>query len=169
MSALAALAAQAGIKLVEKVLTKRLGDEGGQLATDVVAHVAQRAGVLPADLEPLAENEPGRVIAAMRDVEPIIPELLAHEAEMFRLRLAAEETEPFWMRAWRPGMMYLIGFLWLWNIVLLHVANAIWRIALPPAPWDVLMTLTGTYAALYMGGHTVLRAIGAAGGKAGSK
>jgi hypothetical protein len=165
MSALAALAAQAGIKFVEKALTKRIGDECGQLAGDVLAHVAQRAGVVPDDLEALAESEPGRVIEAMRDVEPMVPELLAHEVEMFRLRLASEETEPYWMRAWRPGMMYLIGFLWLWNIVILHVANAIWKVALPPAPWDVLMTLTGTYAALYMGGHTVLRAIGKAGNK----
>jgi hypothetical protein len=165
MSGLASLAAHAGITMVEKVLTGRLGDEGGQLASDLVAHIARRAGVLPADLDPLVEQEPGRVIEAMRDVEPVVPELLAHEVEMFRARLAAEETEPYWMRAWRPGMMYLIGFLWLWNIVILHVANAIWKIALPPAPWDVLMTLTGTYAALYMGGHTVLRAIGKAGGK----
>lgn len=165
MSVLAGLAAQAGITIVEKVLTKRLGDEGGQVATDMVAQIARRAGVLPDDLEALVETEPGRVITAMREVEPVVPELLTHELEMFRARLAAEETEPYWMRAWRPGMMYLIGFLWLWNIVLLHVANAIWKISLPPAPWDVLMTLTGTYAALYMGGHTVLRAIGKAGGK----
>lgn len=165
MSALAGLAAQAGIKMVEKVLTKRLGDESGQVASDLVAHIAKQAGVLPGDLERTAEAEPGRVIEAMRSAEPFVPEMLTHELEMFRARLAAEETEPYWMRAWRPGMMYLIGFLWLWNIVALHVANAIWKIALPPAPWDVLMTLTGTYAALYMGGHTVLRAIGKAGSK----
>lgn len=165
MSVLAGLAAQAGIKMVERVLTKRLGDDAGAVAGDVLAQVATRAGVTPPELEALAETEPGRVIEAMRQTEPVVPELLAHEVEMFRLRLAAEETEPYWMRAWRPGMMYLIGFLWLWNITLLHVANAVWKVALPPAPWDVLMTLTGTYAALYMGGHTVLRAIGKAGDK----
>lgn len=165
MSVLAGLAAQAGIKMVERVLTQRLGDDAGAVAGDVLAQVATRAGVTPPELEALAETEPGRVIEAMRQTEPVVPELLAHEVEMFRARLAAEEAEPYWMRAWRPGMMYLIGFLWLWNIVILHVANAIWKIALPPAPWDVLMTLTGTYAALYMGGHTVLRAIGKAGDK----
>jgi hypothetical protein len=165
MSVLAGLAAQAGIKMVDKVLSKRLGDDAGALAADVLAHIAERAGVTPPELEALAETEPGRVIEAMRQTEPVVPELLAHEVEMFGLRLAAEETEPYWMRAWRPGMMYLIGFLWLWNITLLHVANAVWKVALPPAPWDVLMTLTGTYAALYMGGHTVLRAIGKAGDK----
>ncbi len=165
MSALAGLAAQAGIKMVEKVLTKRLGDDAGAVAGDVLAHIATRAGVTPDELDGLAETEPGRVIDAMRQTEPVVPELLALEVEMFRARLQAEETEPYWMRAWRPGMMYLIGFLWLWNITLLHVANAVWKVALPPAPWDVLMTLTGTYAALYMGGHTVLRAIGKAGDK----
>lgn len=165
MTALAGLAAQAGITMVGRVLSKRLGDDTGQVAADVLSHIAQKAGVPVDELETLAEGNPGRVIDAMRATEPVVPELLALEVEMFRARLQAEETEPYWMRAWRPGMMYLIGFLWLWNIVMLHVANAIWKIALPPAPWDVLMTLTGTYAALYMGGHTVLRAIGKAGEK----
>lgn len=165
MSVLASLAGQAGIRMVERVLTKRLGDEAGQVAADVLSHVAERAGVEVGALEDLATNEPGRVIDAMRAAEPVVPELLAHELAMFRARLAAEETEPYWMRAWRPGMMYLIGLFWAWNIILLHVANAIWKIALPPAPWDILIALTGMYIGLYMGGHTLLRAIGKAGGK----
>ena len=59
------------------------------------------------------------------------------------------------MRAWRPLGMYLIGFLWLWNVVLLHVANAIWKIALPPVEFAVLLQISAIYMGLYMGGHTV--------------
>jgi hypothetical protein len=51
--------------------------------------------------------------------------------------------------------MYLLGFFWTWNIVLLHVANAIWKVALPPVPFDQLLALTGIFMALYMGGHTL--------------
>jgi len=40
-------------------------------------------------------------------------------------------------------------------VVILHVANAIWRIALPPIDLGVLLSLTGIYTAFYMGGHTV--------------
>ena len=74
--------------------------------------------------------------------------------------LAAEQDEPLWARMWRPGGMYLIGFLWLWNAVILHVANAIFKIALPPMPWDILMGLSSLYFALYMGGHTVKDLVG---------
>jgi hypothetical protein len=40
-------------------------------------------------------------------------------------------------------------------VMLLHVANAIWKIALPPMPWDQLIYFSGLYMGLYMGGHTV--------------
>jgi hypothetical protein len=52
-------------------------------------------------------------------------------------------------------MMWLLAFLWMWNIVILHVANAIWKIALPPTDFTVLLGLTSVYMALYMGGHTL--------------
>ena len=38
---------------------------------------------------------------------------------------------------------------------LVGVANAIFKIALPPAPWDMLMGFTALYLSPYMGGHTV--------------
>lgn len=168
MSVIAALAGQAGMKLINKVLTDKLGDTGGELAGAVLSDIAQRAGLPVEALEAEAQGNPGRIIDAMREVEKSAPDLVAmHAAEVqYQLaRLQLEETEPYWMRAWRPGMMYLIGFFWAWNITILHVCNAIWRIALPPAPWDILITLTGMYIGLYMGGHTLLRALGKAGGK----
>lgn len=61
--------------------------------------------------------------------------------------------------------MYLLGFLWLWNLVILHVANAAWKIALPPLDTANLLALTGLFLSLYMGGHTVLRALGKTGDK----
>lgn len=168
MSVLATIAGQAGMTVIRSVLSEKLGDRGGELAAVVVGEIAKRAGVEPDALQALSESEPGRVIEAMREVEKITPELVAlyaHEVQYQLARMKAEETEPYWMRAWRPGMMYLLGFFWAWNIVILHVANAIWKIALPPAPWDILITLTGMFMGLYMGGHTLLRALGKAGGK----
>ena len=80
-------------------------------------------------------STPGRVMEAMREVEKMTPEIVAaYEADL-RLSLAtieAEKGDPAWARAWRPGWMYLLGFLWLWNLVGLHMANAFWKIALPP-------------------------------------
>lgn len=158
MSPLAAIALNAGLPIVEKVLSGRLGDAGGQLATQVIRSIAESAGVTPASLEPLAEAEPGRVIDAMREVERKSPEMMAlyaADAQLQLAALAADQDEPLWARLWRPLGMYFIMALWLWNAVILHVANAAWKIALPPMPWDILLGLSGLYFSLYMGGHTV--------------
>jgi hypothetical protein len=130
--------------------------------------IAGRLAESPETLEVLAEQNPGRVIDAMREVERVAPEILAAYDRDLQLQMAmleAEQGEPSWHKAWRPGWMYLLGFLWLWNLVLLHVANAIWKIALPPLPTTDLLALTGMFLALYMGGHTVLRLMGKAGDK----
>ncbi|MDO9639669.1 MAG: 3TM-type holin [Pseudotabrizicola sp.] len=168
MSVLATIALQAGLPLVERILSRKLGDAGGQLAGDVIRSIAGRLTEQPENLEALAEANPGRVIDAMREVERAAPEILAAYDRDLQLQMAvmaAEQGEPTWHRAWRPGWMYLLGFLWLWNLVLLHVANAVWKFALPPLPTTDLLALTGMFLALYMGGHTVLRLMGKAGEK----
>ena len=168
MSALVALALQAGFPVIEKLLTKKLGDANGQLAAQVIRTIADRAGVVPEQIELAASEQPGRVIDAMREVERMTPEIVglyASEVQLSQAALAAEQADPAWMRAWRPGWMYLLGFLWLWNLVLLHIANAVWKIALPPLPTTDLLALTGLFLSLYMGGHTVLRALGKSGDK----
>lgn len=168
MSALAAIALQAGLPIIERILANKLGDANGNLAATVIRAVAERAGATPETLDAVAAETPGRVIDAMREVERVSPEILAAYDRDLQLQLAAleaEQDEPTWHKAWRPGWMYLLGFLWLWNLVLLHVANAVWKIALPPLPTTDLLALTGMFLALYMGGHTVLRLMGKAGEK----
>lgn len=155
---LAALAASAGIKLVEKILSRKLGDDGGELAATVLRDIAARAGVEVGQLDAMVDDNPGPLITAMREVEKAAPEMVAlysAEVQLQMARLQAEQDEPVWMRAWRPAGMYLIGFLWLWNVVILHVCNAIWRIALPPVPFADLVQLSALYMGLYMGGHTI--------------
>lgn len=158
MSALATIALNAGLPIIEKILTRKLGDAGGQLATEVLGRIAQQAGVAPDALEDVAANDPGKVIDAMRAVNHMAPEVMAIYAAglegQFAL-LQAETAEGGWKSAWRPAGMYVLGFLWLWNVVLLHVANAVWKIALPVMPFAELFQVSGLYMGLYMGGHTV--------------
>lgn len=163
MSALAAIALQAGLRTLEKILSRKIGDAGGQLATEAISAIAAQMNVAPDAIEGVYAETPGRVIEAMREVERMTPELTALYAAGLQGQFAllqAESAEPLWARAWRPLGMYLILFLWTWNIVLLHIANAIWKIALPPAPFDALGWLTGVYFGLYMGGHTIKDVIG---------
>lgn len=158
MSALAAAALKAGFPIIRSVLEGKLGGQNGGLVADVLGALAGQIGVKPDELEALAESSPGKVIDAMRKVEPMTPDLVALYAkglEHQNALLMAEQAEGGWRSAWRPLLMYFNIFLWAWQCVLLHVANAIWKTALPPMPWEHLVTFTGISLGLYMGGHTV--------------
>ena len=158
MSALAAVALKAGFPIIRSILEGKLGDAKGGLVADLLAALAARANVGPEDLEGLTETDPGKVIDAMRDVTSMTPELIGlytKGLEHQNALLLAEQEEGGWKSAWRPLLMYFNIFLWAWQAVLLHVANAIWKIALPPMPWEHLITFTGISMGLYMGGHTV--------------
>jgi hypothetical protein len=158
MSALVGIALEAGLPLIAKVIERRLGAGMGDLATDVIRRIAGMMGVEPDQVEAEAVRDPKTARDAMTAIEVDLPgELEAYDRDL-QLQLAhlsAEQTEPLWMRAWRPGGMYLIFLLLGWNAIGLHVLNAIFKIALPPMPWDIFMGIAGLYFSLYMGGHTV--------------
>lgn len=164
-AALIALAAQVGAPLVREILGRRLGPANGDLAADVLERIAKRLGVSVDQLgTDYGVNSLGAdaVGEAIREVEQMSPELIALHLKglegQFAL-LQSEQGDPNWMRAWRPLGMYFVMFLWLWQIVILHVANAIWKIALPPADWQSLILFTSLYMSLYMGGHTLKDAL----------
>jgi hypothetical protein len=163
MAPLIALAIQAGFPLVTSALQRKLGDRNGTLAADVLGSIAGRIGVKPEEVEKLVGENPDRVIDAMREVERMTPELIALYTKGLESQFAtieAEMAEGGWKSAWRPGGMWLILFLWFYQIVGLHIANAVFKIALPPAPWENLITFTGLYMGLYMGGHTLKDMVG---------
>lgn len=158
MSALAALAVHSGLPLIRSILQNKLGDANGALATSVLTAIAERAKVKPEELDALAETDPPKALDAMRAVAEMAPELIALHVkglEHQNALLMAEQEEGGWKAAWRPLGMYFVMVLWAWQVVILHVCNAIWKIALPPMPYDQLVTFTGLYMGLYMGGHTL--------------
>lgn len=155
---LLALAAQVGVPLLTQAVSKRLGPANGRLAENVLGAVAQRVGVAPNALEQFAGDHPDQVQSAMVAVEGMMPELLQlqmAEAETREALLMADARQGGWHAWWRPGWMYLLGLLWIWQVIGLHVLNAVFKIALPPAPWEYLMGLTAVITGLYMGGHTI--------------
>lgn len=158
MAPLIAIALQAGFPTIRAILEGKLGDKKGALVADVLGAVAGRVGVRPDELEAVAQDSPGKIIEAMRAVEPMTPELISLYQKGLEHQFAllqAEMAEGGWKAAWRPAGMWFILFLWFYQIVGLHVANAIFKIALPPCDWQHLITFTGLYMGLYMGGHTV--------------
>ena len=158
VSALLPLAMQLGLPIVVRVLSGRIGSVNGQLVGTVLDAIATRVGTTVDKLDEVAETMPAEVGAAMREVEGIAPEMVEVYDRGLQGQFAllmAEREDPVWMRAWRPLGMYVIGFLWLWAIVLLHGLNAIFKIALPPVDLGILFQLSALYLGLYMGGHTV--------------
>lgn len=157
-AALIALAAKVGAPLVEGIIARKLGDAAGQLAGEVVDLIADGAGTTAEMLPEAIAADPARVSDAILRAEAELPqmiELYSQEAEGRIRLLEGEKAEPLLFRAWRPMGMYGLGLLWIWNVILLHVANALWRIALPPVPYDILLQISALYMSLYMGGHTV--------------
>lgn len=161
-AALITLAAEVAAPVVRQILARKLGPQNGDLAADVLERIAERAGVPVARLPELAETRDSKVVTAIQEVEQMSPELIALYMRglegQFAL-LQSEQDDPAWVRAWRPLGMYFTMFLWLWQIVVLHVANAVFKIALPPADWQALILWTSLYLSLYMGGHTLKDAV----------
>lgn len=157
------LAAEVGAPMIEKILGGKIGQGNAELIREVITRIALNAGGRPDELDALIQVEPDAVRDAIVAVEAQSPELLAlyaKELEFQMAQLEFSQSDPTWHRAWRPGGMYMIGFLILWNAVILHVANAIFRIALPPIDWAIILQLATLYFGLYMGGHTIKDVVG---------
>lgn len=154
-SVLAGVAAKVGAPLVKQILERKLGAAGGELAGSVIEMVAEKVGV---PVEALPDQSPDILGAAVQEVEREAPEMIALWSQgltgQFAL-LEAETKQGGWASAWRWGWMYLLGFFWIWRIVLLPIVNAAFGSSIETIDLAVLLTLTAWFISLYMGGHTV--------------
>jgi hypothetical protein len=165
MSAIGAIlvgvASKVGATLVKDVLHRNLGgaagEAGGALVDSVIGRIAEKAGVTPDKLPDLPEKELEDAVTA---TEPDMPELILAQVESQkeanRLQLAEmdDKHRPAWTWTWRPATMWMIGFMWLWSLVVVPLVNAVAGSDIP-IHLDKLVWLTVTYLALYMGGHTI--------------
>jgi len=118
--------------------------------------IAEKAGVAPDRLPDVPAGELQDAIVA---AEPNAADILMQHAESQRLMNEALKAEldkggPTWTWAWRPGWMWLLAFVWLYALILRPLANAAFGTAIEAVDLTILMTLTGVFTGLYMGGHT---------------
>lgn len=155
---LASIATSVAAPMVRGLLQEKLGPSNARLAEAVVDAVADRAGVEPMMLDKFAADKPEVIRQAVLDVEAEMPQMIAlYHASMdqqFAL-LQAEMKQPVWTWAWRPLWMYFLIVVWGWNIIGLHLLNALLKWQLPPVDWTTLLAITSLFMGLYMGGHTV--------------
>jgi len=157
-TALAGLAGQIGAPIIRDVLARKIGGGNAEIVGQIIDVVAREAGVETGALEGLAQSDPETVMEALVNSDQTASELVSvymAELEAKSRMFAVEDKGPFLAWAWRPLGMYVVFGLWLWNFIILHVANAIWKIALPPMETGALIQLSALYLSLYMGGHTV--------------
>jgi hypothetical protein len=152
MSIVSDLAAQV-IKAGAPILGGIIGGPAGSIATAAVSAIA---GALGSDDAPDAVSaaikaDPDKAAAALRQVEQAAPAawiaLQKANLDTYAETMRAEFARGWFYSAWRPAGMWLV--------------LGCWAFALLPAPWlriavpmPDLVSFTGLYLTLYMGGHT---------------
>lgn len=155
VTVLASVAAKVGAPIIKGVLQKHLGDSlAGTLAGQVVDQIAAKAGVPVEELETLPEEELELAVKETEANAPEIIELWRQGVEgQFQL-LQQDSQHGFFNVFWRAGWMYLLAAFWLWRIVIVPILDAR-GFAIEGVDYAHLLTLTGWFMALYMGGHTL--------------
>ena len=165
MSALASIllgaAGDLAVPVIKKILGDKLGGAGGEIAGKVIDAIAEKAGITPDALPDLPAEDLRDAIAS---AEPVAADILAEHVESQRLMNETLQAEidkggPTWTWAWRPGWMWLLAFVWLYALILRPLTNAAFGASIEAIDLGILMTLTGVFTGLYMGGNTALRGI----------
>lgn len=160
MSTLASIlltaAGDLAVPVIRTILGDKLGGAGGELAGKVINIIADKAGVAP---DRLPEVPTGELQQAVVAAEPAAADILMQHVKSQRLMNETLKAEldkggPTWTWAWRPGWMWLLAFVWLYALILRPLANAAFGAAIEAVDLTILMTLTGVFTGLYMGGHT---------------
>lgn len=154
LSVVASTAASIGAPIIKSVLQKHVGGVAGSLAGEVIDQVAVQAGVKPDALDTLSEEE---MVRAVSSVEANMPEVIALWQKGLEGQFAlfeADRQEGLLATAWRWGWMYLLAFFWICAFLVFPLVK-LFGAAIDPIDTAMLMTLTGWFISLYMGGHTV--------------
>lgn len=153
-SVIGAVAARIGAPIIKQVLQNHVGSVEGSLAAAVVDEVAQRIGVPVNQLHQVEEDDLG---LAVRGVESNMPQIIALWQKGLEGQFAMAEADSNaggLAAAWRWGWMYLLGFFWVCAFLIFPLSKSL-GVELDPIDVGTLMTLTGWFISLYMGGHTV--------------
>lgn len=151
-------ATKVGAPIVKQLLEKHLGDAASEIGGMVIDAIAGKAGVPPDDLPSVPAKGLEVAVAATETETPqLVATWVEQQREANRLMLAEmDKSESWWTWAWRPAWMWFLGFLFLFRLVLVPIADAALGSDIA-ASVDIstMMTLTAWFMGLYMGGHTL--------------
>lgn len=159
------VAAKVGAPLVKKILQDKVGGVAGELGGTVIDAIATKAGVPPEELQDLPGPKLEEAVAA---VEAETPELVIaynqRQQMALDLQLAEMNKETGFGWLWRPAGMWLMLACIAWYVAVRPLLNALLGALGSPVTIDTgidmptFLTIFMTYAGLYMGGNTFIRA-----------
>ncbi len=148
-------AVRTGSSIVKDIVSSQLGPTIGGLAGTVVDTIAETLGVKPEDIP---SANPADIDAAVisADENPEILKLYVEQQKLTNDLLKTEmgKSESLWTWAWRPAWMWFLMLVWFYALIAAPLASGITGISLEIPDLGVLVSLTITFLALYMGGHT---------------
>jgi hypothetical protein len=160
------VAAKVGAPIVKRILKDKVGGVAAELGGTVIDAIATRAGVPPEDLPALPAPQLEAAVAA---VEVETPEMILAYNERQQmsndLMLAEMNKETGFGWLWRPAGMWLMLACVAWYVALRPLLNAALAALGSKVMIDLgidmstFLTIFMTYAGLYMGGNTVIRAV----------
>jgi hypothetical protein len=156
------VAAKVGAPIVKSLLEKHVGGTAGEIGGMVIDAIAGKAGVPPDDLRSVPTKDLEAAVAATEaDAPQLVAAWVEQQRETNRLMLAEmSKGRPWWTWGWRPAWMWFLGFLFLFRLVLVPLADAILGSSIAGGvDLSTMMTLTAWFMGLYMGGHTVKDAL----------
>lgn len=176
MDGLATILLGLGGKALSALIARKFGDDMGQLTQQAINALATAFGTAPEPeaiekrISEVKAADPEKAEGLVRWAEGAVAPQLLEQAAVWREAneqqrmtnelLAAELKDGGPAGAWLWIWQYFLMFVWGWALILVHLVNAVLRLIggtqLPAVDLTILMTLTGAYLALHMGGHTVL-------------
>lgn len=155
-------ATRVGAPIVKQLLEQHVGGAAGEIGGMIIDAIAGKAGVAPDVLPSLPGKDLEAAVAAVEaDTPGLVAAWVDQQRETNRLMLAElDRSESWWTWAWRPAWMWFLGFLFLFRLVLVPIADAILGSDIAAAvDLSTMMTLTAWFTGLYMGGHTLKDAL----------
>lgn len=149
-------AVRTGSGVIKDIISAQLGPTIGGLAGTVVDTIAESLGVDPVALPSLPVDQiDGAVISVNNDQE--ILKLYIKQQQLTNDLLTAEmnKSESLWTWAWRPAWMWFLMLAWFYALMAAPIVTGMTGVTLSIPDLSVLVSLTITFLALYMGGHTV--------------
>lgn len=148
-------AVRTGSGVIKDIISAQLGPTIGGLAGTVVDNIAESLGVDPVTIPSLPADQIDAAVTVADNDKEII-QLYIEQQKLTNSLLLAEmnKSESLWTWAWRPAWMWFLMLAWFYALMAAPIVSGITGVGFAIPDLSVLVSLTITFLALYMGGHT---------------